>query len=407
MTRKRRAGLLALAVLLVAPMTREIVSPPRVGAAAVPVSGTALSGQVVVEWRRTAGSVASGSWFAEARGLAPGLLEAAAADGRRVFPVYAEAEDSPNLDPSLPPMAGAYTVAEGVLRFVPAFPPSPGMRYRAVLRKEGLPPGAVPEGSRSTAVHEEPAVAAAPTTVVTRVAPSSSVVPENLLKFYVHFSAPMSRGHIYEHIHLRDSEGANVELPFLEIDEELWNPDLTRLTLFLDPGRIKRGVRPLEEVGPSLQAGRGYTLVIDRAWRDAAGQPLKASFEKKFEVGPADREPPDLGRWTVRAPRAGGREALAVQFGEPMDDALARRLLVVEGDGVAAPTGRAELAGDERQWLFVPDSPWPAGRYRLTVGGALEDLAGNNPGKPFEVDLFENVQKRITNAVFRLSFEIQ
>jgi len=34
----------------------------------------------------------------------------------------------------------------------------------------------------------------------------------------------MQRGHIYDYIHLRNEAGQNVELPFLEIDEELWNP---------------------------------------------------------------------------------------------------------------------------------------------------------------------------------------
>ena len=46
---------------------------------------------------------------------------------------------------------------------------------------------------------------------------------------------------------------------------------MTRLTLLLDPGRIKRGVRPLEEIGGALQVGRTYTLVIDDAWPDAKG----------------------------------------------------------------------------------------------------------------------------------------
>jgi hypothetical protein len=62
-----------------------------------------------------------------------------------------------------------------------------------------------------------------PTTVVSQVYPTAEVLPENLLKFYVHFSAPMSSGHIYDHIRLiGDSTGKEVELPFLEIDEELW-----------------------------------------------------------------------------------------------------------------------------------------------------------------------------------------
>src|SRR5262249_58737339 len=125
------------------------------------------------------------------------------------------------------------------------------------------------------------------------VYPSADVLPENLLKFYLHFSAPMSRGHSYDHIHLQDEAGKDVKLPFLEIDEELWDPTMTRLTLFIDPGRIKRGVRPLEEIGPALESGKSYTLVIDREWKDAAGNPLRDAFRKTFKVGPTDREPLD------------------------------------------------------------------------------------------------------------------
>jgi len=69
---------------------------------------------------------------------------------------------------------------------------------------------------------------------------------------------------------LRDSAGKTVELPFLEIDEELWNPQMTRLTLFIDPGRIKRGVQPLEEIGPVLENGKHYALIIDAAWQDSS-----------------------------------------------------------------------------------------------------------------------------------------
>ena len=81
------------------------------------------------------------------------------------------------------------------------------------------------------------------------------MLPENLLKFYVHFSAPMSRGNIYDYIRLLNADGKQVELPFLEIDEELWDDSLTRLTLFIDPGRIKRGVLPLEECWTSTRSG--------------------------------------------------------------------------------------------------------------------------------------------------------
>ena len=88
-------------------------------------------------------------------------------------------------------------------------------------------------------------------------------------------------------------------MPFLEIDEELWNPELTRLTLFIDPGRLKRGVKPLEEVGPAMEAGKRYTLVIDQNWQDGDGVRLKAGFRKSFAVGPPDRDPPNPAAWVV------------------------------------------------------------------------------------------------------------
>src|SRR5690606_6065275 len=110
--------------------------------------------------------------------------------------------------------------------------------------------------------------------------PTTSVVPENLLKFYLHFSVPMSRGEVYDRVRLFDTNGKRVEHPFLELSEELWSPDGKRLTLYFDPGRIKRGLKPRELFGPALIEGGEYTLKIDRGWPDADGRPLAEGFEK-------------------------------------------------------------------------------------------------------------------------------
>src|SRR5262249_53983657 len=180
---------------------------------------------------------------------------------QRLLSVYAEQPElGTNVD--LPRMLGTYRLKGETLRFEPQFSAVPGVRYRAVVDPNQLP-GARGTADKLTAVWELPRQAPSATTVVSHVYPSASMLPENLLKFYLHFSAPMSGGHVYDYIHLRDENGKDVELPFLELDEELWNPAMTRLTLFIDPGRIKRGVRPLEEIGPALQEGKHYTLVIN------------------------------------------------------------------------------------------------------------------------------------------------
>ena len=119
----------------------------------------------------------------------------------------------------------------------------------------------------------------------------------------------MSRGGIYEHIRLLDASGKAIELPFLEIDEELWDPAMTRLTLFIDPGRIKRGVRPLEEIGPALEEGKAYTLVIDRAAGGRGGERAGGGVSQAFSVGPPDRDPPDPAKWKVTPPTRRHRAA--------------------------------------------------------------------------------------------------
>jgi len=325
---------------------------------------------------------------------------------QQLLSVYAEQGDViANI--GLPPVLGAYRVESNTLRFKPQFPFEPGVTYRAVLRPDRL---AGERGRRDELVTSEfrmPARRGNPSTVVNHVYPSAEVLPENLLKFYLHFSAPMSRGHIYDHIHLKDEAGKEVELPFLEIDEELWDPTMTRLTLFIDPGRIKRGVRPLEEVGPALQEGRRYTLVIDRTWRDGTGNPLREPYQRTFRVGPPDRNPPDAAQWKIQPPKSKTRDPLTVTFSEPMDHALAARVIRVAGASGVEVDGKAALEDQERRWTFIPNRPWPRGSFTLVVQTTIEDLAGNNIGKPFEVDLFEGVQRRLTNSTVKLPFVVR
>ena len=327
-------------------------------------------------------------------------------DWKRVLAVYAEQGDSVTVA-DLPPMLGTYRIQSGVLSFEPQFPLDPGVSYRAEFHPNQLPGAPHTKVARVVTVFKLPAMPQRPRTVVQQIFPSSLTLPENLLKFYVHFSAPMSRGHIYEHIHLRNDAGKEIELPFLEIDEELWNPTMTRLTLFIDPGRIKRGVLPLEEIGPALETGKSYSLVIDSGWKDGEGKPLQAGFEKRFRVAEPDRDPPDPAGWRIQAPQPGTREALMVTFPEPMDHALTQRVIQVLTDSGKDVSGNVTLEDQERQWMFVPTDPWLAGTYRLVVPTTLEDLAGNNIGKPFEVDLFEGIQRRLATATVKLPFEIR
>lgn len=390
--------------------TRAALIAALVVVAVVCLQSAPATSQYSIRWTRNSSDASKVA--VEVSGVDPTGLQLLRQSGwtegqwQKLFSVYADQGDL-LADLSLPAMLGSYRVETNAIRFEPRFPLESGIRYRAVFRPGLLPNASGSANETLASVFRALDKPATTPTFVSQIYPSGDVVPENLLKFYLHFSAPMSRGHIYDHIHLIAESGREIELPFLQLDEELWNADMTRLTLFIDPGRIKRGVRPLEEIGPSLETGKNYTLVLDREWRDSAGQLLEETFRKTFRVDPPDRQPPDPSKWTITTPKSGTRDALLLKFSKPMDHALAQRVIQVVGDTDNSVKGQTSLADHERQWLFVPDAAWKTGPHQLVVARTLEDLAGNNIGKPFEVDLFEKVDRKLITSAVKLPFEVR
>jgi hypothetical protein len=320
-------------------------------------------------------------------------------DWAALFAVYVEPRAG------RPPLLGSYTVAGDALRFMPRFPLAPGVRYCAVFRPDRLTSLADSAGPVEQCILLE-TPSRAESAFVDRIYPTADLLPENQLKFYVHFSFPMSRGEAYEHIRLLDADGKPVERPFLELGEELWDAEGRRFTLFIDPGRIKRGLKPREDLGPALMQGKRYTLVIDRDWPDAEGAPLQAPHRKQFAVGPPLETTPDPKTWRIASPTAGGRTPLILTFPGPLDHALLHRLLWVEAaDGRRAP-GSIDVTEAERRWTFTPAEPWAAGDYHLVADTHLEDLAGNGIGRPFEVDVLHLVEEGVKPEVVRIPFAV-
>jgi hypothetical protein len=284
-----------------------------------------------------------------------------------------------------PPMLGEYQIDGTRIRFTPLFPFDPGRQYHVTF----MPAGAAP----ITATVGLPAVHTTPTTVVAQVFPSSDVVPENQLRLYIHFSAPMGMKGGLDYVHLLDDQGKEVKDPFLPLDAEFWNDDRTRYTVFFDPGRQKRGIPVIEDMGRSLTEGRSYTLAIDKEWRDGNGLPLKEPFRRTFKVGPPDEKPLDYSAWQIQSPAVGTRTPLMVAFPEPLDHGLLLRALGVQGaDGVPIG-GEIAVGRNEVTWSFTPKNFWTAGAHSIVAFGMLEDLAGNRIGRAFEVDQFDRSDK--------------
>ena len=285
----------------------------------------------------------------------------------------------------------------GTLMFRARYPIAAGVRYRAVFHAPG--------GTFIERSFDGPQRRVTPSARVERIYPSADVLPSNQLRLYIYFSAPMSRGEAERRIHVLDANGTPLRGVFLP-GQELWDPNNRRLTMTFDPGRIKRDLTSNRAIGAPISEGRRYTVVIDREWPDANGVKLVASFRKAFRGGPAVRRPPDPKTWRVVIPAPGSRDPLVVGFTRSMNYTLLQRMLTVSSSrGNVA--GTIDVARQESEWRFTPQDPWRAGPHRLIIDTALEDLAGNKIGQPFDIDVFERVTERITTATTSLPFDIR
>ena len=291
--------------------------------------------------------------------------------------------------PDLPPLFGTYSIEGDSLTFHPRYPLAPGVTYFAVFHP--------PNSSPVEATFHGPEPIAAPEARVTAMYPSSPVLPANQLKLYIVFSAPMQGGDFWSSIHLIDQDGKPAYLPF--VGQELWNRDNTRLTLIFDPGRIKRGVKPNVDLGPVLVEGKRYTLIIDRDFKDANGHPLAESFRHDFAAGPNERRGIDTALWKLSQPKSGTRDPLVIRFDRPLDYAL-----LSDAFQIPSVPGAATLSSGETEWRFQPAQPWTPGEHQVVVDMALEDLAGNRIGRPFDVDTMTNPTERITKQSTSLTF---
>ena len=303
------------------------------------------------------------------------------------------------VSPDQPPMLGDYRIDGTRIRFTPMFPLDPGRQYHVSFS----PGGAAP----ITAAVGLPATHTTPTTVVAEVYPSGDVIPENQLRLYLHFSAPMGMKGGLDYVHLLDEEGKEVKDPFLPLDAEFWNDDRTRYTVFFDPGRQKRGIPVIEDMGRSLTEGKSYMLVVDKEWRDGNGLPLKEIYKRSFKVGPPDEQPLDHTAWQIEVPTAGTRTPLTVAFPEPLDHGLLLRALGVQGADGAPIGGEIMVGRNEVTWSFTPKEFWKSGPHHVVAFAMLEDLAGNRIGRAFEVDQFDRSDKSAEPEKTLIPFQIR
>jgi hypothetical protein len=208
-----------------------------------------------------------------------------------------------------------------------------------------------------------------------RISPQAKVLPANTLRFYIHFPKPAEAHFDRDQLWLLNEEEQVVHDPFLVLSQELWSPDGRRLTVFMEPGRIKRGIGTDPSHDPALVVGKSYSLAIT-----ALGQTANHSFRVSDPVLEAITETD----WRVVSPTAGSSEPAVVHFDRVMDAGLCEdEIGIVTSSGEVVQT-HVSLAPDGTKMHLIPSRPWSAEEHYLFVSERLEDVCGNRLGEALD-----------------------
>jgi hypothetical protein len=272
-------------------------------------------------------------------------------------------------------MAGALMKDGSDICFVPRFAFAAGTTYDVEV-----------DGAVAVSLRRPRAERAVKAQVI-EIYPTATKVPRNLLRIYVQFSTAMSEGNAARCIRLEEAGGDAMEGALLATSDELWDADHRRLTLLLDPARIKRGLAPHREVGYSLQSDSTFRVVVDRNFRDAEGIPLGNGSSRTYRVGQDERRHIDPTAWTTHLPETGTRGPLSVAFDRPLDRGLLQRCLTIVAPDGRIVDGTVKIGNEERSWNLEPAARWGTGFHYLSVAPILEDVAGNSVTRVFDRDM--------------------
>ncbi|MEM1348486.1 MAG: hypothetical protein AAGI01_08030 [Myxococcota bacterium] len=222
---------------------------------------------------------------------------------------------------------------------------------------------------------------------VEQVYPVSAEVPENILRFYVEFSEPMKEGDFLQHIRLtRVDTGEDLTGVFFDNIHELWSADRTRITLLVDPGRVKHGLMAHKERGRAFVDGGSYRLHILPSWESLRGAPLAAEHVHTFKARPERLVRLDPGSWCLKLPEPNSLQPLVVDFGVAVDHVSVHHLLRVSSPSGSALAGAWTMAPGGRSASWRPATQWgeDVPSHKLMISGRFEDIAGNSVHSSFE-----------------------
>jgi hypothetical protein len=215
--------------------------------------------------------------------------------------------------------------------------------------------------------------------------PGNDTLPANQLKVYFVFDQPMKEGGTVRFLEVWDlTENVQVRDPFLDLRPELWSYTSDTLTLWFDPGRIKRDLIPNRKYGPVLKPGHSYEIRLLPGLISARGTPMSETWKKKFVAGPDDRSSPDPSMWEVIIPKQGTMAPVIIKFDEAMDPmTLVNYTEIIDQDNSGVKV-TCQLSQRSDQMALYPVHNWKTGVYKIVFNPMIEDLAGNRFNRLFD-----------------------
>ena len=296
---------------------------------------------------------------------------------------------------NITPIIGSYQKQNDAILFEPLIPFTHGLSYQVLLDDKLISQFTIPEADQTKAPE------------LLSIYPAIDTIPENLLKMHFRFSKPMHEGQSVQHLTLLKNNTDTLHGTFLDLQPELWNEDGTILTLWLDPGRIKRDLQPNKELGTPLQSDTHYQLIISNLWEDKNGTSLTRQYQKDFITTLRDSISPNPKMWNIQTPPINSMQPLIIDFHESMDYNLINTTLHLIDHSNAEVKGKWQLNETVDKINFMPTVSWIEGDYQLQVESRLEDLSGNNLNRAFDVDVKHKTNPSSSEEMITIPFTVK
>lgn len=226
---------------------------------------------------------------------------------------------------------------------------------------------------------------------ISGIYPLAPSIPTNILMFHITFATPMTEDElVFKDILILDDKGKEKQRVWRE--KASWTSDGKHLVLMVHPGRIKKGIKYMDDYGVLFEVGKKYTIVIPEHIKDSYGKPLGKEYRKTYTITAMDTIIPVYNSKNI-VTKANTNNSISLKFSEPIDYGTAQLGIEIENGKNKKIEGKLEPNSD-KAWTFTPTQNWQQGSYTIKLNDYVADLASNHLTRKFEMKHLDSMINR-------------